>query len=653
MLAELHLGHGPIKVLGTPRRLVVLIEELSPRQPDREELVKGPPAHRAFGPTGEPTKAAEGFARSKGLNISDLEVREMDGGEYTVALVQEKGHSAIEVLAKNLPALIGSIRFERSMRWNQSNISFSRPIRWLVALFGEHLVPFEYAECYSGRQTRGLRFNAMPEMEIKDWQDYFSKLNAQGIIVDQKARKTEISSQLEKLASKVSARIPADPELLTEVTNLVEAPVAILGSFEEEFLDLPREVLISVMKKHQRYFPLEKDNKLLPYFITVANGSLEHKDVIAWGNEAVVRARFADAAYFIRQDRQIPLEGYLPRLDTLTFQKDLGSMLDKTKRITALAAGLADQLKLDGEEKNIAVRAAELCKADLVTQMVVEMTSLQGVLGRYYALDSGEPEEVATAIEEHYLPTFTGSKPARSEPGLAVGLADRLDSLAGLFAVGLAPTGNKDPFAQRRAALGLVESLITWDIDFDLHVALNTAGDLLPVEASEDSMQTCFEFILERARNLLLDQGYRYDVIDSVLATQGYNPARAARAVKELNSWVQRGDWEIILPAYSRCVRITRDQSEIFSVDDKHFTEDAEKDLFTALEKAEAADRTPGSVNDFFNAFVPMIPAIDKFFEDVLVMVEDEDRRNNRLGLLQRIVALADTVADLSRLEGF
>jgi len=356
----------------------------------------------------------------------------------------------------------------------------------------------------------------------------------------------------------------------------------------------------------------------------------------------------------VREDSKCRLQDFLPRLRTLTFQTRLGSMLDKTQRVRELADDLAGLVALSPEEKGIALRAAELCKADLVTQMVVEMTSLQGVMGRYYALNSGEPADVADAIYEHYLPRFAGDEMPRSRPGLLVGLADRLDTLTGLFAVGMAPTGNKDPFAQRRAALGLVQNLIAWDLDLDLGRAIEMAASRLPVPASAASQGACLEFIVERLRNLLLEQGWRYDVVDAVLAKQGRNPAQASAAVRSLASWVERPDWNTILPAYARCVRITRDQTERYLVDPARFIEPAEGELFAVLQTAEAACKgNLGSPDVFLNALLPLIPAINRYFDDVLVMAEDNDTRRNRLGLVQRIAALADGVADMSRLEGF
>jgi glycyl-tRNA synthetase len=586
----------------------------------------------------------------------------MDGGRYVVAVVRQAGRSAVDVLSEALPEFIASLRFDKTMRWNSSNVAFSRPIRWLLALFGEgdncQVVPFEYAGVSSGRKTRGLRFSQSEWLGIRSPQEYFETMETQGIVLDVAERQRIILEKAQTLASEVGGVIPDDRNLLAEVGNLVEAPAVLRGSFDPQHLNLPKEVLISVMKKHQRYFPIvaaagKTEGQLLPYFIATPNGERSSMALITHGNEHVIRARFADAAYFVRDDLKKPLEAYLPKLDTLTFQVRLGSMLDKVHRIVALVSDLAKQVGLNEEQLAVARRAALLCKADLATQMVVEMTSLQGQMGRYYALSAGESEAVALAIYEHYLPRYAGDDEPTSLPGLAIGLADRMDSLVGLFAADKAPSGNKDPFAQRRAALGLVQNLLAWDLDFDLRSALNAAATHLPIEASIKQQEAVQVFIVERLRNVLLDEGMRYDVVDAVLAAQGWNPARATQAVKALTSWVARQDWDRILPAYSRCVRITRDLEERYSVDEEVFAEAPERALYAALKEAEKAERKPGSVDDFLNAFVPMIPAIDRFFDDVLVMAEDESLRRNRLGLLQRIAALADGVADMSKLEGF
>ena len=654
LLEELYLEHGEIKVMGTPRRLTVHVEKLSPKQPDREEVAKGPPASRAFDADGNPTKAAEGFARGKGISVKDLEVKEIDGGEYVFAEVKEKGRPAVEVLAERLPGLIAKLKVDKTMRWNASNVAFSRPIRWLLALHGTQVIPFEYAGYASGADTRGLRFTDSESVTVKDAGEYFAALEKQGIILDADKRREAIEAQINKLAKEVKGEIKPDPGLLAEVTHLVEAPTALRGDFEERFLELPDEVLVMVMKKHQRYFPVYKDGKLLPHFITVCNGGDQHLDAVARGNEDVIRARFADAAFFVEEDLKRPLKDYVKDLDKMTFQTDLGSYKEKTERIQELLKLPILSLNLNKEETMATGTAAVLFKADLVTNMVTEMTALQGVMGEQYALEAGETPEAASAIREHYLPRFAGDEIPKTKPGLALGLADRLDTLAGLFTIGLIPTGNKDPFALRRTALGLIQNLIAWDIDVDLSKWVSAAAGLFQTkEEKPERKKDLLDFISRRMQVLFTEDGFRYDLVEAVLGAQGHNPAGAKRAVEQLTKWVERKDWHEILPEYSRCVRITRDQKKTYKVDSKLFTEDAEKALFKALKTAEAAERAPGSVDDFLNAFEPMIPAVKQFFEDVLVMVEDKKVKENRLGLLQRIAGLAEGVADMSKLEGF
>jgi glycyl-tRNA synthetase len=409
------------------------------------------------------------------------------------------------------------------------------------------------------------------------------------------------------------------------------------------------------MKKHQRYFPVYAgDGSLLPNFIGVRNGDDQHLAVVTDGNEQVIEARYADASFFINDDLKHRLEDFLPRLGTLTFQFKLGSMLDKSRRIEKLVESLLPKMKMTSAGESTVRRAARLCKADLVSHMVIEMTALQGIMGRFYALRSGESQEVADAIYEHYLPRSASDKVAAGRPGLLIGLADRLDSLSGLFAAGLAPTGTRDPFAQRRSALGLVQSLMAWDLDFDLREGLALASANLPVASSSEVQRACLDFITGRMRSQLIEQeGYRYDVVDAVLAEQGHNPAGVLRGVKELTEWTRRSDWSTLLPAYARCVRITRDQPQQYKVDPQRLSEAVEQEICQSIDRFEAAPRKPGSVNDFFTQFLPVIPVINRFFEGVLVMAEDEQVRANRLGLLQRLSNLTAGVVDLSRLEGF
>jgi len=655
MLDEARLAHTEIKVSGTPRRLVVSVKDLAARQTDFVQVVKGPPADRAFNTDGTPTKAGEGFARSKGVDVSALEVSEVDGGKYVTVKLHQEGQSAISVLEQLIPELISSLKFDKPMRWNASGVSFSRPIRWLVGILGDRLVPFEYANLKSSRNTRGLRFQKQDYYVVQNFDDYFDLMKKQGIILDIEDRKTMILEQVKACMISIGGDpLKVDMELLDEVNLLVESPMAFVGSFEAEYLKLPPEVLISVMKKHQRYFPVFDNNKnLVNHFIGVRNGDNQYIDTVADGNGQVIRARFADARFFIREDLKLKLEEYRPLLSTLTFQYKLGSMLDKNDRIEKIVQELLPVLAATEEEAEIAKRAAHLCKADLMTQMVVEMTSLQGEIGKYYAGLSGEKEAVGKAILEHYLPRFSGDQVPASRAGLIVGIADRLDTIVGLFGAGLAPTGTKDPFGQRRAALGLVQTLINWNLDFDLRQGVMIAKRAMPIEITDESIQASLEFIIGRLQNQLIDRGFRYDIIAAILAEQGLNPAASARAVKTLSDWVNRSDWGKVLATYSRCVRITRDLKEVYQIDTPLLQEDAERELYAGLTTVMGVERRNGSIADFFQIFMPLVPVINQFFEEVLVMAENPKVRQNRLGMLQQIAFLASGVADFSQLEGF
>jgi glycyl-tRNA synthetase len=652
-LDELRLTHGEVSILGTPRRIVTLVKALKTRQLDATHLVKGPPAERAFDASGKITQAGEGFARSKGIDPKQLKAQDMEGGKYAVATIEEKGKTALEILSTALPEFIAGIRFDKSMRWNDSGVNFSRPIRWLLALLDGVTIPFEYAGLRSSNTTRGLRSYQPASKVVKDTAGYLTFMESQGIILAPADRKIAIAKQLE-IAIKANNGDPQfDDGLLTEVTGLVETPTAVTGSFDREHLSLPEDVIITVLKKHQRFFPVRSDKGLLPHFVALRNGDTQHLDVIREGYEHVVKARFADADFFIKEDLKQPLEAHLPKLGNLLFQKKLGSMLDKSIRIGALLSSLAPHIGLSGDEKVNAERAAQLCKADLATKMVIEITSLQGIMGRYYALKSGEKPDVADAIYEHYLPRYPGDEMPKLKAGLGIGLADRLDTLAGLFAAGLAPTGTKDPFAQRRAAIGLVQSLMAWQLDFDVNEGLKLASAGLPIETSVETIAECMKFITGRLRVLLIEEGYHYDVVDSVLVTMGSNPARAIRNIKALSIAVSEPDWLTTLQAYSRCVRIVRSQAGSYQVDSARLKEGAEKYLFNALVGAESAIADPTSITEFIMQFKTMIEPVDRFFDEVLVMDEDMAVRENRLGLLQRVAGLSSACADLSYLEGF
>jgi glycyl-tRNA synthetase len=655
LLADLRLAHGAIFVSGTPRRLAAQVAALAPRQADDETVVKGPPADRAFDASGAATPAAVGFARKNGVPVEALEVRAEGVGRYVYAVVRKTGQPTHEVLPVGLSGLVAGIRFGKTMRWNSTNMAFSRPVRWLVSLLGSTVLPFEYASLTAGRITRGPRAEGSPELEVKDADAYLPLMAGHLVIVARAARRATIQAQVTELAAQVGGETPDDPGLLDEVTDLVEQPTAIRGSFSDEYLRLPKEVLITVMKKHQRYFPVvDAAGKLRSYFITVRNGPAEHADVVAAGNEGVIQARYADAAYFFRADTSRPLASFTPRLGTLTFQEKLGSMLDKVRRVEAVTPALAAQLGLDDGDRVIAQRAAALFKSDLATQMVVELTSLQGVMGREYARISGEPDDVAVAIYEHYLPRFQGDALPASRSGLLLGLANRLDSLVGLFAVGLAPTASADPFGLRRDALGLVGALAGCAQPFDLRPALRAVAGHMPVPVSDTILADVLTFIRDRLYVWLRDQGLAHDVVSAVLAEQRHDPYRAAEAARALAELVKAPDWSDILTAYARCKRIVRPLSEVYPLAPEHYTEPATRALYAAWQEAGVRGQGSGvSVAALAEQLRALQGPINRFFTDVLVMAEDMAVRQARLALVQRVAALPEGIADLSQLQGF
>lgn len=652
---SLKLAHGAIEITGTPRRLVTVVRGVAPMQPDREEWVKGPSANIAFNPEGKPTKAAEGFARKNKIPVEALEKREMDGGQYVAALIKTPGAPALDVLAKALPDLIAGIKFGKSMRWNSTGVQFSRPIRWLVALFGETPIPLEYAGLRAGSITRGTRPEGSPEVSVRDAAHYLNTMAEHGIILSREARREKIWADAQKLAAEVKGTIIRDEGLLDEVANLIEQPTALRGSFDKKFLELPLDVLVTVMRKHQRYFAVVGANgKLLPYFIAVRNGNEEYLDEVIKGNEHVLIARFTDADFFFRDDRQHKLADFLPRLRTLTFHDKLGSMYDKNMRLVALVRSMAELLRLDEAGQKIAEEAAKVAKADLATRMVVEMTSLQGIMGREYAARECYSPEVAAAIFEHNLPRGAGDQLPESLAGVLLALTDRLDSLIGLFAAGLIPTATADPYGLRRAALGIIQILIERKIDLDLRSAIERVAAVLPITADATVQASVMSFIAARLRVWMLDEAkLPFDVVEAVLAEQSHNPYRALVGVRQLAEWVKRPDWPQTLDAYARCVRITRKETEAYTLDPAHLTPAEALNLYMAAGQAATELHNGGNVDEFLSAFGKVVPEITKFFDNLLVMDEDLVKRENRLALLQYVASLAKGYADLSKLSGF
>ena len=656
-LKDARLDHGDIVVSGTPRRLYACVSGLAGKQPDDEKWVRGPAAKAAFDGEGKPTKALEGFCVGQGATPADAETRADDKGvEYVYVHKQETGKGAIEVLSGCLPNLIASLVFPKLMRWDSGGVGYARPLRWIVALYGEQVVPFSYARVESGRTTRGMRPDKSPETEVISSDQYLATLDSLGIVGDRETRKQQIVEQVRTLADQAGGQVPDDEALLNEVTDLVEAPHALKGTFDEKHLELPPEVLVTVMKKHQRYFPITKPDSgdLLPAFITVSNGKPSSEETVIRGNEGVIRARYADAAFFYKADTEHKLEDFLPKLHTLTFQEDLGSVLDKVGRIEKLLAAISPALGLTDLETNTASKAARLCKADLATSMVVEMTSLQGTVGRYYALASGETEDVASAIEDHYHPRYPGDTAPCTRAGLAISVADRLDSLAGLFCVGIKPRSTADPYGLRRDAIGLLTCLIQHDQPFSLRAGLQHAAAILPVKADQENIQEACVYILRRLEIQLKDEGFRPDVVGAAVEAGGDDPAEIRRTVVALAGAVGASGWDYTFNAYSRCKRIVRDAAPL-PLTGEDDTEPVTATLLNAYEQVRAqldADSS-ASIDQLLSGLKTLRDPINAFFEDVLVMADDEKLKNARLSLLQHVAALPDGVADLSKLEGF
>ncbi|KAG0569002.1 hypothetical protein KC19_6G058400 [Ceratodon purpureus] len=651
------LQHASISVQGTPRRLVVMVDQLAMQQDNSEKEVRGPPAAKAFDADGNVTKAAEGFCKKNGVKKEDLYTKTDGKTEYVFAIVKEQGKPAVQVLAEEIPALLANLSFPKTMRWN-SQASYSRPLRWLLALHGDTIVPFTYASVLSGRSSRVLRNSLQPTIQVAKAEDYLEATKEAGLVISMKERKESIWAQSSKLASSINGQIPDESKggLLEEVANLVESPAPLLGSFDESFLKLPSDVLVTVMRKHQRYFPVvdQQNGQLLPAFITVANGQIDEA-VVRKGNEAVLRARYEDAKFFYEADVSKPLVEYRPLLQGITFQEKLGSMLDKSKRVESMVEPLASALGLDGASLAAARQAAPLATADLATAMVKEFTSLAGIMGRHYALREGQPLPVADAIFETVLPRSAGDSLPKTDAGIVLAVADRLDSLVGLFAVGCQPSAAADPFGLRRSAYGLVQTLVANGKDLDLARALRLAADVQPLPVSDKVIEEVLIFITRRLEQLLVDGGANVVNVRSVLSERGTVPTLAARSVAQLETIASGEALNRVVAAYARPTRIVRGKNvdSSWKVNEALFTVPEENALWNAYKQAASLLHPGVDVNVFVEASEALVEPLEAFFNNVFVMAEEEDLRNNRLALLTSVANLPRGIADLSVLPGF
>ena len=648
LFAEHRLGYEGLRTIGTPRRSALLVTGLAERQEDVSTETRGPSVDIAFDAEGNPTKAGAGFARGQGIDPAELIQR--DG--YVYASVHEKGAETATLLAELLPELIRAIPLPNSMRWGDLDFRFIRPIRWIVALYGNEVVPFTLANVASGNASRGHRTLAPADFVIASPADYEAACEKAYIIVDPERRRAMICEQIAETAKACGGTAEITPDLLEEVLYLVEYPTALSGAFEEKYLALPAETVITPMRDHQRYFPVKAaDGSLLPVFITVRNGGREHLDVVAHGNERVLRARLADAQFFFDEDRKKSLAEHREKLKTVVFQQGLGSMYEKTERLMGLVTAIVEDIVPDEESYETlatdARRAAELSKADLVTGMVTEFTELQGIMGREYALLDGEKPEVARAIDEQYMPRFAGDELPKTDLGFALSVADKIDNIVGTFSRGKIPTGSQDPFALRRQALGLVLMLIEQESGLLLSDLVDEACDLYDLDdAARDKMQSdVADFIRLRLKNVLTERGVRYDVQEAVLADVDFVadvPVRAAYVERLLAS----GGADALVQSFVRVGNIAR-TAEAGVVDAALFAADEEGALLSAYENAAAA-RDDGA--DPMAAEQMLAKAIDAFFDEVMVMDKDERIKANRLSLLKAIDNYLLETADYSKI---
>ena len=656
-LDSARLEYDAVTVTGSPRRLVISVAGLSEGQDDATYTHKGPAARAAFDEAGAPTKAAIGFARGKGVDVGDLAVVDDENGSYVYATVEVKGVSAGEVLPQLLGRLVESIDWPKSQRWGSGDARFSRPVRWLLALFGAEVVPVEFAGLTAGRITYGHRLLAPGAIEVPAAADYPTALEGGRVIASAPERARLLRDGIETAAAGLGARAVISEKTFAEVVNLVEYPTVAVGTFDAAFLEVPREILVNAMESHQRYFPVETaDGALTNRFIVAHNGDPERTDAIVDGHQRVIRARLSDAAFFYREDLARPLEEYVTRLDTIVFQEKLGTLGAKVERIERLAGTIAKLVDAPADVAAFATRAAHLAKADLVTAAVVEFTDLQGVMGGYYATAAGEEPGVAIAIVDHYRPRFSGDQLPTTQAGRIVALADKLDTIAGIYCAGMAPTGSADPFALRRAAIGVLQILLAGPsapIDELIGAALAGYDGVLPVDT--DAVGSAIqEFFLGRLQGILRERGHAYDTVDAVLAVAANSPADALARCESLTRFREASDDMTNLSiAFTRAKNLA--QPDLGTATDRSLMTAEEIALADALDTAEALLGElfeQAAYSAVLDSFAGLRGPIDAFFAAVMVMDPDEALKTNRLRLLNRFVAQFSRFADFSVLAG-
>lgn len=657
LLKEERINYEEIKAYSTPRRLTLMIYGLDEKQSDLDEKLKGPSKKIAFDSEDQPSKALEGFMRGQGIELSSIYIEDFKGEEYVFANISKPGKLIKDILQENIGDIIKSINFPKTMKWGGKNIRFSRPIRWILSLLDSEVLDFDLEGIPVSNRTRGHRFLGSDNIEVNNIDEYVELLRENYVIVDQEERMDIIRYGSERLVKSRGGNLQKDEELLQEITNIVEYPTPIIGRIKKEYLELPREVIITPMKEHLRYFPvLDDKDRLLPYFVTVRNGNDEHIETVIKGNEKVLGARLDDAKFFYNEDIKVPLESYVEELKGIVFQDKLGSLYDKTKRVEKLAVKIGEALEVGENTEDNVERAAYLAKADLVSKLVTEFTELQGIMGMEYAKISGENEIVSLAIKEQYLPRYAGDSLPTTTAGAILSIADKLDTIVGLFAINIHPTGSQDPFGLRRQALGIINIILDKKLNVSIEELLKTAlyiyvdvsGIAFDYNKVKDEIT---EFFKIRIRNMFIDMGIRYDIVDAIIDSNFDDIYDMKIKVDKLDLWLQREDVSDILHSFKRVSNLA-EKADSDDVSRDLLTDD-EIELYESYNNLEEDIESAMDNNEYDRALdllATLKDPIDRYFDNVMVMVEDEDVKNNRLGLLRKIYQTMREICDLSKI---
>jgi len=660
-LEETRINYKEIKVYGTPRRLILFIFHINEKQEDVFQKIKGPAYSIAYNKDSQPQKSALKFAQNQGVNVEDLIIEDTGKGKYIFTSKSIIGQPTIEILSQIFPKIIEDMQFPKSMRWGERSLRFIRPIRWILALYGKEIIKFNLNNLDSENITYGHRLLAPQKIKISSTQEYFKKLEKSYVIVDPRIRENIVKTDIKQIIKEIGGEKIINEKQLKEIIYLVEYPNAILGKYDKKYLELPKDVLTVVMEKHQKYFPIFKNkDELLPLFIVIINNSKKYASKIREGNENVLRARLEDAKFFYQEDRKIPLDKRVDKLKNVIFQENLGSLFDKTERLELLCDYIADVLQVKQKVKEDLLRSAHLCKADLVTEMVKEFPELQGIMGKEYTVLSGERREVAEAIFEHYLPRFSGDRLPLTKSGMILGIADKVDSIIGCFVMGLIPTGSQDPYGLRRQSRGKIAIILQNNLQISLKdiiwKSLSLYKESVSVELKIDENEIVFQilnFFKQRAKNIFLEEGIRYDVIEAVLAVDSDGDVVDIKhRIKTIEELYNQPIFRKILNSSSRVLNLSKNNEET-EINQSLLKEKAELNLFHNYESIYPLTREYICSKEYkkvFKLLGDLCEPVDEFFDQVLVMEKDKEIRKNRISLIKKIGILFNQVADLSKI---